>query len=182
MQVFGLNNKQSQLVAGIAVFSVTLAVVAFLIIYFFNRTMKISNKGLDIIKQYEGLKLQAYQCTAGVWTIGYGHTKGVKQGDSINEEQAEQYLIRDVQVAEDAINAENLNINQNQFDALVSFVFNCGVAAFKSSTLLRKIKADANDPAIADEFAKWRNAGGSAVAGLVRRRGSESNLYFAYCS
>lgn len=144
-----------------------------------NRTtMKISAKGFNFIRQHEGLRLKAYQCSADVWTIGYGHTQGVSMGDTCTREQAEQWIMEDIARAEKAVNRQGLNINQNQFDALVSFVFNLGETAFKSSTLLKKIKANPNDPTIADEFAKWKYAGGKVVAGLAKRRKNESNLYF----
>ncbi len=140
--------------------------------------MKISAKGFNFIRQHEGLRLKAYQCSADVWTIGYGHTQGVSMGDTCTREQAEQWIMEDIAWAEKAVNRQGLNINQNQFDALVSFVFNLGETAFKSSTLLKKIKANPNDPTIADEFAKWKYAGGKVVAGLAKRRKNESNLYF----
>lgn len=138
-----------------------------------------SQKGFDLIKLHEGYSGSAYKCSAGVWTLGYGHTASVKEGDTCTVAQAEQWLKEDVRMAENAVNAEGLKLTQNQFDALVSFTYNVGAAAFKSSTLLRKIKADPDDPAIAQEFARWTYAAGQQVAGLANRRQSESNLYFA---
>ena len=88
--------------------------------------MRTSRKGIEFIKAHEGLRLDAYLCPAGVPTIGYGHTHGVKMGDRITEEQAEKFLIDDLIVAETEVNRYGLNINQNQFDALVSFVYNVG--------------------------------------------------------
>ena len=138
-----------------------------------------SASGLKFIEQHEGLKLNAYLCPAGVWTIGIGHTGGVKEGDIITDKQAYELLKQDVRTAENAINIENLKLTQNQFDALVSFVFNIGVGAFKKSTLLKKIKANPKDASIANEFGKWVNAGGAKSAGLMNRRQKEVNLYFS---
>lgn len=138
-----------------------------------------SQNGLALIKKFEGYRSTAYQCSAGVWTLGYGHTSGVKAGDTCTLEQAEQWLKEDVRTAENAVNAEGLKLTQNQFDALVSFTYNVGTAAFKSSTLLKKIKADPDDPAIAQEFARWTYAAGQQVAGLANRRDDEAGLYFA---
>lgn len=175
-----ISNKKTIIVFSVAAFSVTLATILFLIFYLTQKkTMKISAKGLALIKQAEGLRLNAYKCQAGVWTIGYGHTKGVKEGDTCTKEQAEKYLIEDLASAESTVNWQGLNINQNQFDALVSFVYNLGAAAFKKSTLLKKIKEDPKDPTIAAEFAKYKFAGGVVSNGLVTRRSNESSLYFA---
>lgn len=174
-----LTNKQIVIISSVAVVSLTAAAICYIIFNLMNRTsMKISARGLNLIKEHEGLRLTAYQCSADVWTIGYGHTQGVSMGDTCTQEQAEQWLMEDIAKAEKAVNRQGLAINQNQFDALVSFVFNLGETAFKSSTLLKKIKANPNDPTIADEFAKWKYAGGNVVAGLVTRRNNESNLYF----
>lgn len=140
--------------------------------------MKTSDKGIDLIKKYEGLRLNAYLDAVGVWTIGYGHTLNVKSTDVIDKAQAEYFLRQDVEFAEKEVNKHNLNINQNQFDALVSFVFNLGVGNFARSTLLRKIKSNANDPTIRKEFERWIYAGGKVLNGLVRRRKEEANLYF----
>ena len=96
--------------------------------------MKTSDNGIAFIKRHEGVRLQAYLCPAGVWTIGYGHTSSVKQGDRISQSQADTYLRADLRTAEQAINKQRLNLNQNQFDALVSFVFNVGSGNFEKST------------------------------------------------
>ena len=142
--------------------------------------MKTSKRGIDLLKAHEGLRLTAYNCSAGVLTIGYGHTgPDVTAGKTITQAAAEQLLTADLRWAEEAVNAALPGINQNQFDALVSFVYNVGAGAFKSSTLLRKAKANANDPAIRAEFAKWRNGGGKVLPGLVKRRAAEAELYFS---
>ena len=144
--------------------------------------MKTSETGINLIKEFESLRLKAYLCSAKVWTIGYGHTKGVKKGDAITQDQAIDFLKEDLSDSENAVNSQNLVINQNQFDALVSFVFNIGAGAFKSSTRLRKAKINISDPTIANEFAKWNKAtvNGKKVIlnGLARRRKAESDLYF----
>ena len=140
--------------------------------------MKTSDKGIDLIKKFEGVRLNAYLDAAGVWTIGYGHTLNVKSTDVITLDEAEHFLRQDIEFAEKEVNKHNLNINQNQFDALVSFVFNLGVGNFARSTLLRKIKSNPNDPTIRKEFNRWIYAGGKALNGLVRRRKEEADLYF----
>jgi len=140
--------------------------------------MKTSDKGIGLIKRFEGLRLKAYLCPAGKPTIGYGHTKDVKLGDVITEEEAEQLLLEDLIVVENEINKHNLDINQNQFDALVSFVYNVGVGNFRTSTLLKKIKTDPNDKTIANEFKRWVYSNGKKLPGLVKRREEEAKLYF----
>jgi len=141
--------------------------------------MKTSQKGIELISLHEGLRLEAYQCPAGVRTIGYGHTKGVKQGDIISKEKAVEFLKEDLVDAENAINKHFKNISQNQFDALVSFVFNVGSGNFQSSTLLKKAKVNPNDKTIADEFAKWNKAKSVVLPGLTKRRKEEASLYFS---
>lgn len=140
--------------------------------------MKTSDKGLELIKHYESLRLRAYRCPAGIPTIGYGHTKGVKMGQSITEEQANAFLIEDLSDAEQTVIRHRLNINQNQFDALVSFVFNIGSANFTKSTLLSKVKINSNDASIANEFSRWVYAKGVHQPGLLRRREAEIKLYY----
>jgi len=141
--------------------------------------MKISKAGLDLIKQYEGLKLTAYRCSAGVLTIGYGHTHGVKTGDVITAQQADEYLREDVQIAELNVNTNvKTPLTQNQFDALVSFVFNVGVGNFVKSTLLKKLNTG-NYSGAADELLKWVNAGGKPLDGLRKRRTAERELFLS---
>lgn len=141
--------------------------------------MKTSKAGIELIKKYEGLRLASYVDSSGVWTIGYGHTGDVKMGDVITKEEAERLLIQDLSVAENEINRYGLNLCQNQFDALVSFVYNVGIGNFRKSTLLKKLQADPNDPTIADEFKRWIYAGGKVLQGLVKRRSDEARLYFS---
>ena len=141
--------------------------------------MKTSPKGIALIKEFEGLRLKAYKCPGGVWTIGYGHTAGVKPGMVINESQAEEFLKEDLLVFEKAVNNQNLSINQNQFDALISFTYNVGTGNFSSSTLLRKIKVNPQDNSIMDEFLRWVYSKGRVLPGLQRRRLAEMKLYFS---
>jgi len=104
--------------------------------------MKIGNKGLEMIKHFEGLELKAYQCAAGVWTIGYGHTKDVVEGDIITEEQADEMLVEELKEYENYVNTlVTCDLNQNQFDALVSWVYNLGPANLQASTLLKVLNA-----------------------------------------
>lgn len=134
-------------------------------------------KDTSIIKECEGLYLKSYLCPADVWTIGYGHTKGVKPKQVITEEQANQYLLDDLQVSLGAVNRlVKVKLSQNQFDALVSFTFNLGQGALAGSTLLRKLNSGDYEGA-ANEFPKWNGAGGKVLAGLVRRRKMEQDLF-----
>ena len=142
--------------------------------------MKITNEGINLIKKFEGLRLEAYLCPAGVWTIGYGHTKGVKKGQVITQLEADNLLKEDLSSFEKGVTSLiKSNINQNQFDSLVSFAFNLGLANLKSSTLLKKVNSNSNDRTIVDEFLKWIYAGGKPLEGLKRRRQAEAYLYFS---
>ena len=141
--------------------------------------MKASEKAYSLIRQFEGLRLTAYKCPAGVCTIGYGHTSGVVLGMVITKEQAEEFLKQDIIVAEGIVNAECLNLRQCQFDALVSFVFNVGGDNFRKSTLLKKIKANPDDNSIMDEFLRWMYARGAVLPVLQKRRLAEMRLYFS---
>jgi len=147
---------------------------------------KIGAAGLHLIKEFEGLRLKPYQCSAGVWTIGIGTTvypngQKVKQSDSpINEIVSLLYLTHDLEYFCKQVDAYTTDaVNQSQFDALISFGYNCGMGNLKSSTLLKKVNANPNDPTIAAEFLKWNKAAGKVVAGLTRRRQAESDLYFS---
>lgn len=141
--------------------------------------MKTSKAGIELIKRHEGLRLAAYLCPAGIPTIGYGHTKGVKLGQVISEEEAEQFLREDLKTSEQEIDRQNLQLNQNQFDALVSFVFNVGAGNFRSSTLLKRVRLNPNDPDIDRQFKRWVYANGRILPGLIKRRNDETKLYFS---
>lgn len=139
--------------------------------------MKISQKGIDLIKRFEGCKLYAYRDSVGIPTIGYGHTKGVKMGMSITQKQADDFLREDVAIGEKALNSCCVNFTQNQFDALCSWIFNLGTANFSSSTMRKYIVARKSDVEITDQLIKWHNAGGKPLTGLKRRRVTEANMF-----
>lgn len=142
-------------------------------------------KGVNLIKEFEGFRSKPYLCPANVPTVGYGSTyyptgKKVTLNDpEISEQYAVQLLISVLDTFEKAVDSYcRDDINQDQFDALVSFAYNLGTGNLKSSTLLKKVNANPNDPTIRDEFMKWVNGGGKKLPGLVRRRQAEADLYF----
>ena len=137
--------------------------------------MKTSQRGIKLIKQFEGVRLTAYKCPAGVYTIGYGHTRGVKRGMKITEEEASAYLTVDLLNSEKAVERYDsvYHWNQNEFDALVSFTFNCGAANLRS--LLRNGRR--NRSQIAATLPLYRKAGGKVLKGLERRRAAEKALF-----
>lgn len=146
--------------------------------------MKTSTKGLQLIKHFEGCKLQAYICPAGVATIGWGTTiypdgKLVRMGDVCTEEQAHEYLVNDVSFIEKKLERDIAPIvNQNQFDAIVSFCYNLGTGAFNSSTLKKRILINTRDETnINSEWMKWVYVNKVKNNGLIRRRKSEYHLY-----
>lgn len=140
--------------------------------------MKTGQRGIDLIKEFEGCELKAYRCSAGVLSIGYGHTgPDVEEGMTISEDRAELLLRDDLAWAEECVNKHvNLTIEQYQFDALVSLVFNIGCLAFSKSTLLKLINAYQFEAA-ALQFPRWNKAGGRELAGLTRRRLAEKELF-----
>ena len=147
---------------------------------------KTSLKGVELIKKYEGFRSKPYKCEAGVATIGYGATyypngQKVKLTDpAIDEKHASLLLEAMLNPYEKAVDSYcRDDINQNQFDALVSFAYNLGNSALKSSTLLKKANANPNDKTIRNEFLKWRFADGKELKGLINRRKDESELYFS---
>ena len=139
--------------------------------------MKISQEGVNLIKHFEGCRLEAYKCPAGVWTIGYGHTKGVKEGDAIEQEAAEAFLIEDLEAFEQAVaRLVKVPLTQQQFDALVSFTFNLGAGNLAASTLLRKLN-NYQYAEVPEQMMRWVRAGGQVLDGLVRRRAAEAALF-----
>ena len=140
--------------------------------------MKSSDLLLNKIIDFEGCKLTAYKCPAGVWTIGVGHTKGVKQGQKITEAQAISLLKGDLLPCEKYVNDLGVCKTQGQFDALVDFCFNLGTGALGRSTLLKFIRQGKAEQYIRGEFAKWVKSGGKTLAGLVKRRAWEADRYF----
>jgi len=142
--------------------------------------MKTSNKGIAMIKQYEGLRFSAYKCSAGRLTIGYGHTKDVVEGQKITAIQAESFFIQDIMEVEKSISLlVKKPLNQGQFDAIASFIFNFGATKFSTSTLRQKINANPNDSSIAYEFSRWVYSNNKRSAGLIKRRDNEAKLYFS---
>ena len=134
-------------------------------------------KGIPIIKQSEGLKLEAYLCPAGIPTIGYGHTRGVKLGQKISVAQAEVFLDHDYEEAEDAVKRLiTVPLTDNQLGALTSFVFNLGEGRLLGSTLRRKLNTGDYKGAAA-EFDKWVYAGDKKLNGLIARRAAERKLF-----
>ena len=140
--------------------------------------MKSSELLINKIIEFEGCKLTAYKCPAGVWTIGVGHTKGVKQGQTITEAQAMTLLKGDLLPCENYVNNLGVCKTQGQFDSLVSFSFNLGTAALGRSTLLKGIRQGKPEQYIREEFAKWVNSKGMRLKGLVIRRQWEADRYF----
>lgn len=144
--------------------------------------MKTSAAGINLIKEFEGVRLKAYRCPADVWTIGVGHTSAagppvVKAGMEITNAQAMKILANDLVQFEDGVDsAVKVPLKQNQFDALVSFAFNVGLGALAKSTLLKKLNAGQYD-AVPAELMKWTKAGGKELPGLVRRRRAEAALW-----
>lgn len=142
--------------------------------------MKPSEAIKQKIKTFEGLCLVATRCSAGVPTIGYGHTgPEVRMGQRISKEKADEIFSKDIDAfSEGVAKLFPKGISQCRFDALVSFAFNCGLGALQRSTLLKKVKANPADPSIRTEFMRWVNAGGKKLAGLVKRRSMEADHYF----
>ena len=139
--------------------------------------MKISAEGLSLIKKFEGCELEAYQCSAGVWTIGYGHTKDIEEGMTITKEQAEEMLVDELHEYESYVNEYvTVELEQNQFDALVSWVYNLGPTNLKSSTMLKVLNSGDFD-GVPAQIKRWNKAGGNVLEGLVRRREAEALLF-----
>ena len=140
--------------------------------------IKISEKGKELIRNSEGIGYESYLCPAKVWTIGYGHTAGVKKGMFITKEQADIYLNEDLLPIESYLTLADLDLNQNQYDAIASFMFNLGINAFSKSTLLRRIK-EGDEKEIRKQFALSVHAGTTVLPGLVKRRALETELFFS---
>lgn len=146
------------------------------------KSMKVDSAGIDLISQFEGLRLNAYDDGVGVWTIGWGTTVypngvKVKKGDKITLDQAKQYKSHDLAKFEKAVNdVVKVPLNQNQFNALVSLAYNIGVSAFTNSTLVKRLN-EGNYKAAADQFLVWVNAGSKRMQGLVNRRNKEREVF-----
>lgn len=146
--------------------------------------MKLNEIGKKLIKDFEGLRLKAYKCSAGVPTVAYGATfyedgSKVKMTDVITQNRADELFDYHSNLfAEEVAKIVPKTLNDNQFSALVSFAYNVGIGALSKSTLLKKVKANAGDVSIKNEFLKWNKAGGKVLDGLTRRRTAEAALYF----
>lgn len=138
---------------------------------------KISQKGLDLLKKLEGFSANSYKDSGGVWTVGYGTTKGVYAGLEVCQEEAEHFLQRDLEATEKAVEtAIKVPLNDNEFAALVVFAYNVGIGAFKLSTLLKMLNSGYLASA-ADQFARWNKVNGVEVKGLTNRREAEHDLF-----
>lgn len=133
--------------------------------------MKTSDIGIELIKMFEGCRLTSYQCPSGVWTIGYGHTSGVCKGMTITQKKAEEYLKSDLTKYENYVTATGLTLNQNQFDALVSFTYNCGNGNLKKLIRNRTLYQ------IAEAILLYNKSNGKILEGLKRRRAAERELF-----
>lgn len=140
--------------------------------------MKTSEAGKELIKRFEGLRLRAYHCSANVLTIGYGHTgQDVHENMVITERQANHFLEKDLKKFEKAINTQvTVDLEQHQFDALVSWVYNLGLGNFENSTMLKELNKN-NKQQVPAEMKRWVYAGGKKLPGLVKRRVAESQLF-----
>jgi lysozyme len=144
------------------------------------KNMTVGEGGVTLIKKFEGKKLKAYKpIPEDPWTIGYGHTRGVKEDDKISNEKAEEFLLEDLAVYEACINSYvMLELGQNEFDALISFTYNLGCPNLRSSTLLRLLNAGDRKGA-AEQFPRWNRAAGKVMRGLTRRRLAERELFLS---
>ena len=143
--------------------------------------MLISRNGIELIKRFEGCKLTAYKCPAGVLTIGYGHTgDDVTEGLTISQEDANDLLFDDVICFENGVNnlVEGLDLSQGMFDALVCFAYNVGLTNLKKSTLLKLLK-DGKVLEASEEFIKWNKSNGKVLDGLTKRRAAEADLFLS---
>jgi lysozyme len=139
--------------------------------------VKISLEGLSLIKKFEGCRLEAYYCSGGVLTIGYGHTGGVKETDVITQEEADKLLKGDVLKFEEYVEDNVIvELDQSQFDALVAWTFNLGPGNLRESTMLKKLN-DADYASVPSEMKRWNKAGGKTLDGLIRRRNAEALLF-----
>jgi lysozyme len=147
--------------------------------------MRINDQGVNILHHFEGCKLQAYKCPAGVWTIGWGNTfyengEKVKEGDTITQQRADELFLAILNDFGFKVRAAlKQPVGENRFNALLSFAYNVGIGNLKRSTLLKKVNINPTDETIRDEFMRWNRAGGKVLNGLTRRRKAEADLYFS---
>jgi|TARA_R100000084_G_C4606900_1_gene126075 lysozyme len=139
--------------------------------------MNISSEGISLIKKFEGCELESYQDAVGVWTIGYGHTKDVKEGMTISKEQADNMLLNELdEYCEHVEKAVKVKLEQCQFDALVSWTYNLGPTNLNNSTMLKVLNKEMYDE-VPTQIKRWNKAGGKVLQGLVRRREAEALLF-----
>ena len=139
--------------------------------------MNISNEGISLIKKFEGCELESYQDSVGVWTIGYGHTKNIKEGMTISKEQADNMLLNELdEYCEYVEKAVDVTLKQCEFDALVAWTYNLGPTNLNISTMLKKLNNKEYQD-VPHEIKRWNKAGGKVLQGLVRRREAESLLF-----
>ena len=139
--------------------------------------MQTSEKGKEFIKHFEGCKLEAYQCSGDVWTIGCGHTRGVEEGDKISKKQADAFLSADIEMVETHVKRLiTVDLDQSQWDAIVSWCFNLGCGNLRASTMLQVINLGELDK-VSKQIIRWDKVGKKAVAGLTRRRKAEADLF-----
>jgi len=139
--------------------------------------MYISEEGVALIKKFEGCELTSYKDSVGVWTIGYGHTKGIKRGMLITQVEATQMLEDElVEYCDYISDMVKVDLQQNEFDALVAWVYNLGPTNLASSTLLKELNAG-NYSLVPHEIKRWNKAGGQVLTGLIRRREAEALLF-----
>lgn len=141
--------------------------------------MKSTHSLIEHIKQSEGFKPKAYKCPAGIWTCGYGHTRGVTAATSCTPSAAEEWLRQDLAPIEAHLSTISALDTQSKFDACADFCFNLGISNFNTSTLLRKIRQRAPEAEIRAEFMRWVYGGGKRLPGLVRRRQWEADRFFS---
>jgi lysozyme len=142
-----------------------------------KQAMKTGVEGVALIRKFEGCELEAYQCSANVWTIGYGHTYKVEEGDACSQEDADRMLAEDLEEFEGYVKeAVKVPLKQNEFDALVAWTYNLGPSNLRSSTMLKRLN-DSTFDEVPSEMRRWNKAGGEVVNGLVRRREAEALLF-----
>lgn len=147
--------------------------------------MRINEQGINILHHFEGCRLEAYKCPAGVWTIGWGNTfyengEKVKAGEKITQQRADELFLFILNNFSNQVRASlKQPIGTNRFNALLSFAYNVGIGNLRRSTLLKKVNINPTDETIRDEFMKWTRAGGKVLNGLIRRRKAEADLYFS---
>lgn len=138
--------------------------------------MRASDILIEAIKGFEGFRAEAYKCPAGVWTIGYGHTGGVKKGQRVSPARAEELLLADLRSAEESVSRLGVAKTQGQYDALVDLTYNCG--DMSKSTLVRKIREGAGKDEITKEFMRWVHSDGKVLPGLMKRRAWDADRFF----